>query len=70
MVSALPAFAKKSSHVLSHWNDSGPTPLRTRTAFAAQWVRPHEDGVYFLSNHSGIYYYLTDTLRPIEVPVI
>ena len=29
---------------------------------------PGEDDVYFLSGHSGFYYYLTDSVRPLRVP--
>jgi hypothetical protein len=68
MVAALPDFLPKSEHVVRNWNSAQQTELRARAAFVSQLVRPREEGVYFLSNHCGIYYYLTDTVRPIKVP--
>jgi hypothetical protein len=70
MVIGLPDFVAKSAHVVRQWNNAEQTPLRAKAAFVSQWVRPHEDGIYFLSNHSGIYYYLSDTVRSIKVPGI
>jgi hypothetical protein len=44
------------------------TPFQTNAALAATWVRPGESDVYFLSGHSGFYYYLTGTVRPLRIP--
>jgi hypothetical protein len=68
MIVALPDLLTKSWDVAGNWNDPGQTPLLRNAAFITRQVAPHEDGVYFLSNHSGLYYYLSDTLRPIRIP--
>jgi hypothetical protein len=68
MVAALPDLLKISGHVARNWENAEQTPLRANAAFVVRHVMPHEDGVYFLSNHSGIYYYLSDTVRPLKVP--
>jgi hypothetical protein len=68
IVAAQPDFLQKSAHALRHWNDTTVTPLRADVAFIGQQVKPHEDDVYFLSGHSGIYYYLSDTVRTLRIP--
>jgi hypothetical protein len=68
LVAALPDLLPTSGRVVRNWSSVEQTPLRTNAAFVAQRVQPHEDGVYFLSNHSGIYYYLSDTVRPLRIP--
>jgi hypothetical protein len=68
MVAALPDLLPKSEHVVRNWNNAEQTELQSKAAFVSQLVRPREDGVYFLSNHCGIYYYLSDTVRPVKMP--
>jgi hypothetical protein len=68
MVAGIPDFLLKSGHALHHWGNSETTPLRANVAFIKAQVQPREDGVFFLSNHSGIYSYLSDTARPIRIP--
>jgi hypothetical protein len=64
----LPDLLAKGANVMRDWKDERPTPLRTNIAFVTQEVRPGEKGVFFLSNQSGIYYYLSDTVRPLPIP--
>jgi hypothetical protein len=68
LVAALPDLLATSGRVARNWRSAEQTPLRADVAFVTQRVRPHEDSVYFLSNHSGIYYYLSDTVRPLKIP--
>jgi hypothetical protein len=68
LVAALPDLLATSGRVLRDWRSVEQTPLRANAAFVTRRVRPHEEGVYFLSNHSGIYYYLSDTVRPLRIP--
>jgi hypothetical protein len=68
MVAALPDFLPKILNVARNWNNPEQTPFRANVAFINRQVHPLEDGVYFLSNHSGFYYYLSDTVRPIKIP--
>jgi len=68
LVAALPDLVRASAHVLSHWDSEKPTPLEANAAFVRQRVAPREPGVFFLSNHSGIYYYLSGTVRPLRIP--
>ena len=44
------------------------TPLKAHAAWIAARVQPGENDVYFLSGHSGFYYYLTGTTRPLRLP--
>ena len=67
-MAALPDLLATSGRVARNWRSAEQTPLRADVAFVTQRVRPHEDSVYFLSNHSGIYYYLSDTVRPLKIP--
>jgi hypothetical protein len=67
-VAALSELLAISGRVVRNWNDTEQTPLRANAAFVTQRVRPHEEGVYFLSNQSGIYYYLSDTVRSLKIP--
>jgi hypothetical protein len=68
MVAALPELVAHSTRVASVWNDPGVTSFRQNVAFIRQRVQPQEDGVFYLSNHSGFYYYLTDTTRSFKIP--
>ncbi len=68
MTAALPDLLANSARVLREWRSVEQTPLRINAAFVTHRVRPHEKGVFFLSNHSGIYYYLSDTVRPLRIP--
>ena len=68
MVAALPDLTKISARVVHNWPDTEQTPLRANVAFVKQHVQPHEEGIYFLSNHSGLYYYLSDTVRTLKIP--
>jgi hypothetical protein len=68
LAAALPDLLATSGRVLRDWRSVEQTPLWANAAFITQRVRPHEEGVFFLSNDSGIYYYLSDTLRPLRIP--
>ena len=46
----------------------GVTTFEADAVRAGTWVRPGESDVYFLSGHSGLYYYLTGTVRPLRMP--
>jgi hypothetical protein len=48
--------------------EPGANFVQANADFAAQQVRPGESGVFFLSGHSGFYYYLTGTARTLRVP--
>jgi hypothetical protein len=48
--------------------EPGANFVQANADFAERQVRPGEDGVYFLSGHSGFYYYLTGTTRPLRIP--
>jgi hypothetical protein len=67
-VAALPETLATSGRVARNWNNTDETSLRANAAFVVHTVDPHEDGVFFLSNHSGIYYYLSDTVRSLKMP--
>ncbi len=68
LVAALPDLFATSAHVVRYWDSAAPTPLEANAAFVRQRVQPHEAGVLFLSNQSGIYYYLSGTVRPLKIP--
>jgi hypothetical protein len=68
MVAALPDLYTKSEYMASNWMWVKMTPLRQKIAFVRESTWPNEDGVYFLSNHSGIYYYMSRTTRPLKIP--
>lgn len=68
MAAALPDFFHHSAHVIRNWNNAEQTPFRQNAAFVTSHVQPHEDGVFFLSNHSGFYSYLSGTARPLKIP--
>jgi len=68
LVAALPDLFRSGAHVLRHWESETPTPLEVNAAFVRQHVAPREPGVFFLSNQSGIYYYLSGTVRPLRIP--
>lgn len=68
LVAALPDLLAASARVARNWRSTEQTPLRANAAFVVQRVQPHEEGVFFLSDHSGIYYYLSDTVRSIKMP--
>jgi hypothetical protein len=68
LIAALPDLLTISGDVVRNWRNEELTPLRANAAFVTQRVRPHEGGVFFLSNQSGIYYYLSDTVRAVKIP--
>jgi len=55
-------------NVIRDWSSTEQTPLMANAAFVSQQVKPHEANVFFLSNHSGIYFYLSDTTRTLPIP--
>jgi len=67
-VAALPTLMASSERVVTRWRNPTQTPVMANAAFVEQQVQPQEQGVFFLSNHSGIYYYLSDTTRPLKIP--
>jgi hypothetical protein len=65
----LPVLLRQETQfVRAGFSHQPPTPFQTNAALAATWVRPGESDVYFLSGHSGFYYYLTGTVRPLRIP--
>ncbi len=68
MVAAVPDFLHHSAHVAHNWSNPVETPFRQNVAFVTSHVRPCEDRVFFVSNHSGIYSYCSETTRPIKIP--
>jgi hypothetical protein len=68
LVAALPDLLHSGVDVVRHWQSETPTPLEANAAFIRQRVQPREPGVFFLSNDSGIYYYLSGTVRPLKIP--
>jgi hypothetical protein len=69
-LAALPDLLHTTAKVVRNWRNPEQTPFLRNAAFVMQRVKPQEEGVYFLSNHSGIYYYLTDTVRDLKMPGI
>jgi hypothetical protein len=65
-VIALPALLSADRSVVTLWR--AQTPLAADAGFIQEKVRPQEERVYFLSNQSGIFYYLTQTTRPLKIP--
>ena len=68
LVVALPDLLVVGGKVVRHWEGATPSPLEANSAFVQQHVGPREPGVFFLSNYSGIYYYLSGTVRPLKIP--
>ena len=64
----LPVLLKRDVQVARDAAKPGVTTFEADAARAATWVRPGEGDVYFLSGHSGLYYYLTGTVRPLRMP--
>jgi hypothetical protein len=64
----LPVLLARGPQLIRDWRETVPTRFESDAALVRQWIRPHESGVYFLSNHSGFYYYLTRTVRPLPIP--
>jgi hypothetical protein len=69
-VAGLPDLLSISGNVIRHWGCAQETPFRAKAAFVRQATQPGEGGVFFLSNQSGLYYYLSDTVRPLKMPGI
>jgi hypothetical protein len=64
----LPVLLGREVHVVRDAFKPGVTTFEADAARAETWVRPGESDVYFLSGHSGLYYYLTGTVRPLRMP--
>ena len=64
----LPVLLKRDVQVARDAAKPGVTTFEANAARAATWVRLGEGDVYFLSGHSGLYYYLTGTVRPLRMP--
>ncbi len=64
----LPILLKQEGLLADEIVQPGPNFVRANADFAAQLVHPGESDVFFLSGHSGFYYYLTGTVRPLRVP--
>jgi len=64
---ALPELEARSSDILSKWVGGAKSPIESNVAFIKKWTTPHEK-VYLLSNQSGFYYYLSNTVRSIKIP--
>ena len=64
----MPVLLGRDAQVVRAWLPHAATPFEADAATVATWVRPGEGDVYFLSGHSGFYYYLTRTTRPVRVP--
>ena len=68
MLAALPDLISNDIHSARNWNNNAETPFRENVTFIKHQVRSDEAGVFFVSNHSGFYYYLSDTVRPLKIP--
>ncbi len=64
---ALPSLLVQSAVSLHKLCSTNSNSIETNAAFISQTTVPGE-GVCLLSNQSGIYYYLSDTVRPIPIP--
>jgi hypothetical protein len=64
----LPELVGREAQVVRDSVAPTVTPLETDMACASTWVKPGESDVFFLSGHSGFYYYMTGTVRPLRVP--
>jgi len=64
----MPLLLARGPELIRDWSSTTPTPFEAKVAAVTHWVRPHEEGVYYLSNHSGFYYYLSQTVRPLRIP--
>jgi hypothetical protein len=63
-----PLLLGRDAQVARAWLPHAATPFEADVAVVKTWVRPGECDVFFLSGHSGFYYYLTDSVRPLRVP--
>ena len=68
LAAGLTLLLGNSVNVIRDWSSTEQTPLMANAAFVSQQVKPHEANVFFLSNHSGIYFYLSDTTRTLPIP--
>jgi hypothetical protein len=64
----LPVILQREARLAGDVIHPGSSFVQANADFAARQVRPGEDGVFFLSGHSGFYYYLTGTARTLRVP--
>jgi len=64
----LPVLMRHEGTIALDAFKSGVTTFEADAMRAGTWVRPGESDVYFLSGHSGLYYYLTGTVRPLRMP--
>jgi hypothetical protein len=64
----LPVILQREVQLAGEAIHPAPSFVQTNADFAAQQVRPGEAGVFFLSGHSGFYYYLTGTTRTLRIP--
>ncbi|HUB68106.1 MAG TPA: hypothetical protein VL981_11535, partial [Candidatus Methylacidiphilales bacterium] len=64
---ALPDLLAGSGSFLENWRNDPDTPFKANAAFVQKWTVPGEK-VFMLSDQSGFYYYLTDTVCPINIP--
>jgi hypothetical protein len=66
----LPKLLTRTVEVTYHWSHPVETPVLKNAAFVKEWTHPGEDDICILSGHSGVYYYLSDTLsvRPVPGP--
>jgi hypothetical protein len=64
----LPLLLARGPAFVRDWNSTSATPFDAKIAAVTNWIQPREAGVYFISNHSGFYYYLTRTVRPLRIP--
>ena len=64
----LPVIAEREARLANAAIHPGPNQVQINADFAARHVQPGESGVYFLSGHSGFYYYLTGTTHPLHTP--
>jgi hypothetical protein len=64
----LPTILQREVRLAAAAIHPAPSFVQANADFAARQVRPGEDGVFFLSGHSGFYYYLTGTARTLRVP--
>jgi len=67
LIVALPDLCAGSGKVIRSWSDTSETAFQTNAAFVQKWTKPG-DKVFMLSDQSGFYYYLTDTVCPFDIP--
>ena len=64
----MPVIAHREERLARTLVHPTPNRIQANADFAKTQVHAGENDVYFLSGHSGFYYYLTSTTRPLRIP--